>query len=594
MAIKFDGLGTIVLASPISFGSSEKFRIAFPDYLKATGETGSMALVGTDSSFSQKMGILVSDTSVRMQINGYNSDLTLALDHAQVISGLEVGRKLDPTKQQTTYNGTTYFADAVSYLTSINMIGAFTENSTFRFIGEMAGVLNIYDDTDTLIHSYDFEDDSVPNQLTDSVGGNHGTMANFGTGYGFVTATIDPTDPVDPVDPNSSITLTYPTELAAHRMDAGYYSRFVVSGTFTGTITDIYHKLDGGTGKALETLTMDEDAGTFMGTVLVPNGPHSLELYATNDVSVNATVATIRAVYSMLYWGQSNGNGAGANNQSLALNSGVPYPLMCGTQNYSQIEALKDPTAGQSDTPGSMWPKFVSYLVNDTGLLVCITNTCVNGSALSSWMEGGENHDRPERLAELVGGYDAAISVIGESDSGNSEAIIYERMNAVINSYKLKYGCDTYITYVPRSNLDSYDTEVNTFGRVIDENRFAKFGGYLGVVDVDTNDDPNITADGTHMLTDAQLTQGAQIVYDAFKRDSGEGYYQSDIAMTLTNASGEKPTRVIDIDTGKEAFFGNVEWLNGSATIKVNAKVGANVEYYIMDDKGGMSRGVTV
>lgn len=565
-------------------GSSANFRFEFPDFYKAGGVNDGMGLIGSDTSLANPLRLFAGVDMYRTQIDGQNSDVAIPFDYSQVVEGFEVKRVIgSPASQRITYAGTTYTGSVNTYICRFNLIGAFTDTS-FKFNGEWTGVLNIYDGTDTLIHSYNFEDGSIPNQLTDTVGGNHGILSGFSEGAGFQTSGGGS---------SSTIAINQPAELETRYMDAGQYSRFPVSGSYTGDITTIYTKINGGVGQPLESLVIDEVNETFEGTILVPNGTNDIEFYMTNDTSATQTVNNVRSVYSILIWGQSNGNGAGPNNQTLVLDSGAPYPLMCGAQSYSQIETLKDPTAGQNDTPGSMWPKFASYLANE-GVLICLTNTCINGSALSSWVEGGENHDRPERLFELVGGYNIAISVIGESDSNNSETIVYDRMSAVINSYKLKYGCDTYIAYVPNSDRDSYDTEVNTFGRIIDENRFAKFGGYLGVIDVDVNDDPNIPADGVHLLTEAQLTQGAQIVYAAYKEDRGRGYYQSDAVMTLTGASGTKPTRIINLDTGHTAFMGDVEWVNGTATVKVDAKVAANIEYNIMDTAGGMQRGVTV
>ena len=576
MAIKFSSSAKITLASPISIGASEDFRIVFPTLNRDISIQ--RAVIGSTTS---SMAILPGNNTTRLQIDGNNADMPAPLTTGVDLSGIEVSRV--GTTANTLYDGSTYTATTVATAFSFNLIGNYNNSGSNDFEGTMSGVMEIYNGTGTLIHSYDFEDYSDLTQLTDSVGGNHGTLSGFVTGDGYQVPSG-----------GNSISISAPLNNATKYMDAAQYARISVSGSYAGTVEDINYNLDGGTSQSFESLAIDTENLTFEGVILVPNGEYDIEFFATNDATATDTVTGVRSVFSILIWGQSNGNGSGVNNQTLVLDSGAPYPLMCGTQSYSQIETLKDPTAGQTDSPGSMWPKFTSYLANE-GLLVCLTNTCVNGSALSSWIEGGDNHDRPERLAELVGGYNMAISVIGESDSNNSDAIVYERMNSVINSYKLKYGCDTYISYVPRSILDNLDTEVNAYGRVIDENRFAKFGGYLGVIDVTTNDDPNIEADGTHLLTEDQLTQGAQIIYAAYKEDRGRGWYQSDAVMTLTGATGTLPTRVIDIDTGKEAYLGDVDWVDGTATIKVDAKVGANIEYNIMSDTaGGMQRGVTV
>jgi len=568
MGFKFDGDLIIKLASDISFTGD--FRIEMPVFT-AQG-TVAESFLGRDLQTPSCI-LILSTGSIRISVGGNNKSFANTLPADTPISGMVVSRV--GTNYILNYDGMEYTETNVGGVV-FNTFSYFQPSLSLPYTGLVSGVMNFYDETNTLIHSYDFDDSSSPLQLNDSVSGNNGTVSGATTG-GYVGGA--------PV--TGTLSITTPVNNFIKWMDKGNFTEVPVSGSYTGSPSTIFYKVDGGEAQAFSSIEIDSVVSQFTGTVLIPNGSHDVTFCFSDNEAIETTRTNIRSVFNILAWGQSNMEGDGTNNQAVALDVGAPTPLMIRFQGGG-LQTLVDPTSGNSG--GSVLPRIASRFANE-GMLVCVSNVAGNGTSTTRWLKSANDlYPRTAVSAGILGGYNIAISIIGETDSNDLTDGTRARMNQIINDLKADYGCESYITYVPRSHLDSYDFGTRSYGNVIDNNRYAYFGGYLGFINVG-----DAGGDGTHLRTDAELTEAGDIIYKAVTEQRGVGYYTSKITMTITGASGTIPTRVMDTDRMIVAFEGDVTWASGVATIKIDAPVGANVEYYAIGaTEGGLQRGVTV
>lgn len=151
------------------------------------------------------------------------------------------------------------------------------------------------------------------------------------------------------------------------------------------------------------------------------------------------------------------------------------------------------------------------------------------------------------------------------------------------------YGCDTYAVYFPVGTSTGTTENVNAirgaYDELVAENNFIKFGGDLSVIDISSASG----ADNLHLKTDAQMTEGANIIYSAI---SGA---LSTLTITATGIPDGIYNTVLVNSSNEIVHAGNVTYSSGQALLENLALTsGTPLTGFVVDNEISHSDGAVI
>lgn len=325
---------------------------------------------------------------------------------------------------------------------------------------------------------------------------------------------------------------------------------------------------------------------TYSGNVII-NGQKDIYVRASNDINDTASVTSITSALCIAVWGQSNSVGRGDNNQVYSVPQGAPIPIMYRSGSFSQ---MVDPTGLDGLSGGSLWPLITQKYI-DNNVPVCIANLGEGGTNIGQWGVVGSLFARVDTFASSTNGLEFALSIIGESDSasGTTKGEFKAEYLAVVADINANYGCDTYAVYFPVGTSTGTTENVNAirgaYDELVAENNFIKFGGDLSVIDISSASG----ADNLHLKTDAQMTEGANIIYSAI---SGA---LSTLTITATGIPDGIYNTVLVNSSNEIVHAGNVTYSSGQALLENLALTsGTPLTGFVVDNEISHSDGAVI
>lgn len=336
--------------------------------------------------------------------------------------------------------------------------------------------------------------------------------------------------------------------------------------------TSVEYRLDYG-----DWITLDASpAATFSGAVTVKN-KQFLQVRGVGISTSSATI-TLTAGLSILAFWQSNEQGYGINTQPVNIGASSHTPLMFDGTN---VVSLVDPVAtvaGFGGAGGSTWPRIAKQYA-DSGAIICVYNIAKGGSLISEWQKGGTNYDKIAAFNTKVGGIGLATCIGGENDAQNgiTQPSMETQLTQLVADLNTDFGCDTYICKFPmKAPSGNVATVFAAYDAVIAANSFAKDGGDLSVIDIETG-----TAtgnDGVHLKQDDVLTQAANIRYSA--QQAG---VNGSSTLNLTDVNSSMPDGVYSCDIINESTLAtistatNVTFTSNVASLTLPVVIGSSI-----------------
>lgn len=481
MSLQFDGTGSVAIPTWQTTGD---FNI-----------TGSFTYVETDgivignlTSTSHFLAV-ISGGIVRARVSGVDlPDVTGFTDGDVVVfTWSRIGTALLLAIQGKGDSTATGGVGATFILSSF---GKFS--SGFFYTGIISGVFSLTGAGG--VRDYNFSQSPGATTLPDTTSGQDGTLSGFVTGD-FITL--------------ESITITSLSDDQCRQRDGSGNATFTVSGEVSSSATSIESSIDGGiTWQVLDAAPTTSYAGT-----LIVNGEVDISVRIGNLTATTATRYRIKAAACIAAIWQSNESGRGQNPQTISVGVGNPTPSMYKSGVFS---TLADPVGSEGPAAGSMWP-LIAQQFSDAGVPLCVMNSAIGGSVISSWLSGGANYATVTDFATACGGLEFTTSVGGESDSssGLSTALMVTRLTAMTTSLNTDFGTTHYLTYFPVGTSTGTTENVNNirtaFDEVIADNAFVKSGGDLTTIDISSA--TNASNDNLHLKLDEDLATGAAIRY---------------------------------------------------------------------------------
>lgn len=325
--------------------------------------------------------------------------------------------------------------------------------------------------------------------------------------------------------------------------------------TVAGSIADlpanavVRYSLDGG---AYQTLDANPST-TFSGSVTVTSTQDvTIDIY-DGTTSYSSQTITLRAVAWILGDGQSNMASRGFNNQSLSLESGAKTPVALKGSVFS---VASDPMGIDSQAAGSWQMEFLSLLANaNKNITYGFANVAEGGTSVNRWIKSASDlYPRTTNAFNLTGGFEYAITLLGETDANNSmsQAEAETKYGSFIDAKKADFGVNTYLVNFPKLNYSGNDAMRAAFAELVANNGSCLNGGDLRPLDI-----ANTGGDGIHLQTDSQLSGAANIIYSAITN----GVNQPPTANAGPDQSVAAATQFTLDGTGSQDTDGTiVEW----------------------------------
>lgn len=336
-----------------------------------------------------------------------------------------------------------------------------------------------------------------------------------GTPLGFPDYDATPTD---------TITATSPPARRIFQRDGSSYADIPVAGSYTGTITGIEARFNGGAWAVVDAAPA---AGSFSGTLprqVAGNG--TLEFRAANDNLVTTSVLNVGIGDIFVCAGQSNMSGRGTESQSYSHGSLIAS-LFGNDYAWKNLADSYDSAAGQVDAvssdsglaAGSVAPLIATALLPALGVPIAFIPCAKGGTEISDHLPGADHQDRATLYGSMVyralqvGGVKAVLWWQGETDAFNSiaEATYNSSLDTIANAVRTDLGVklipvklqacgDRDVANVNAAIGDAWDDNVN-IGRGPDFFGSVAVGG-----------------DNVHVSDTAQLQIAADLYSEAILR----------------------------------------------------------------------------
>jgi len=309
---------------------------------------------------------------------------------------------------------------------------------------------------------------------------------------------------------STSLTITSPTEQERYKQrNLSNQISYTVSGSISNLPSGavVRYSLDGG---AYQTLDASPST-TFSGSITVTSTQTvTIDMY-DGTTSYNSQTITLRAVAWILGDGQSNMACRGFNNQSLTLDTGAKTPVALKGSTFG---IASDPMGIDSQAAGSWQMEFLSLLANaNKSITYGFVNVAEGGTSVNRWIKSASDlYPRITSAFALTGGFEYAITLLGETDASNSmpQAEAETKYGSFVDDKKADFGIDTYLVNFPKINYPGNDDIRAAFASLVAGNASCFDGGDLRPLDI-----ANTGGDGVHLQTDAQLSGAANIIYPA-------------------------------------------------------------------------------
>lgn len=309
---------------------------------------------------------------------------------------------------------------------------------------------------------------------------------------------------------STSLTITSPTEQERYKQrNLSNQRSYTVSGSISNLPSGavVRYSLDGG---AYQTLDASPST-TFSGSITVTSTQTvTIDMY-DGTTSYNSQTITLRAVAWILGDGQSNMACRGFNNQSLTLDTGAKTPVALKGSTFG---IASDPMGIDSQAAGSWQMEFLSLLANaNKSITYGFVNVAEGGTSVNRWIKSASDlYPRITSAFALTGGFEYAITLLGETDASNSmpQAEAETKYGSFVDDKKADFGIDTYLVNFPKINYPGNDDIRAAFASLVAGNASCFDGGDLRPLDI-----ANTGGDGVHLQTDAQLSGAANIIYPA-------------------------------------------------------------------------------
>jgi len=383
--------------------------------------------------------------------------------------------------------------------------------------------------------------------------------------------------------------------------------------TWTGTPTTIEYSVDSGA-------WTEGDASPVGGssTIAVPlqAGTSNVAFRFSNDVAVTAASNVIVGdIFAVI--GQSNGQGAGTNNQTFTAGATATAYNFGNNDVRSLLADPYDSNVGQIDaisqdgSNGGSWVvRFANYYLQELDVPVGFIPCCKGGSIISEWQKnstsrlGGLNlYESMERRINAVGGSVAGVIFDqGESDALNTNGTLassYETdLNQLFTDIQATFPCKFIIRQL-QTLPSTYQGDGTTTGEIpirSSQNAVAnsRFDTYISVSMADINlvDEGG---DGIHFKTNGELDLVGSRMFDVWA-------ISQDIYSTLTLSITGIPDgtyQTILHNGTTEVFKSTLTYTSGAATTPaLSIAAGIALTGYVIDNEatpvdGAVITGVT-
>ena len=547
MALQFDGNGEVSI--PL-YSASSGFTIG-PIRLGIT--TTSSFPLGNSTSSQHNIGFVASGATVRadiagvqLSVTGYAAGQTVDVTFSRVgtaitLNVVELSATVAP-QQDTGSSSATLLIDRFG-----------SRNSANLYDGLMSGVFPMDGDAGG-DRSYNTDQPISTTNLPDSISSQDGTLSGFTSG-GF--------------DGQSSetISITSINDYSCLQRDSNDEAVFTISGTMLlGATVPVSIEISDNDELTWSVLDAAPTTTSFTGSFTV-KGQKNLIVRISNETSVTDSKDYITASASIAAWWQSNEAGRGSNNQPVTATLNNPLPIMYKNGVFSP---LVDPTGIDGSAAGSTWPLLAS-LLSSNGIPVCLANVAQGGTSIATWVKGAVE-DYYQRIADFyndVGGFEFTTSLGGESDEGRLQADIETDLNKMVNDLNADFGSTHYLCYYPRQT--ALMTTKLAFDSVLSSNANCVAGGDTSIVDVSI---PSGN-DGTHLNTDAAISQAASIRFTALTNPNA---ITSTLNMTVTDAGNETLSfEFYDRETRSIIKTENITFASDVGQVTIPLAVGAVV-----------------
>ena len=188
------------------------------------------------------------------------------------------------------------------------------------------------------------------------------------------------------------ITVAYPVPYVLYQRATADSGPMRVRGTYRAaeSVGVIEARFAGG---AWQVVDAQPTSGAFVGTITAPVGQGALEVRASGNPSLKATVDNVTVGDLFLITGQSNADGRG--DKHIVLDPANPYVGVKYRRNaWSKGD---DPSANDTDS-GSPWPMVLNDLIPEQKVPMGFIAAAVGSTVVQEWREGGRLYARMRKI----------------------------------------------------------------------------------------------------------------------------------------------------------------------------------------------------
>lgn len=252
---------------------------------------------------------------------------------------------------------------------------------------------------------------------------------------------------------SNAITITTPVQYQTFQR-SGTTGTIVITGTYTGTPTEIEASFNGGAYATIDSTLSD---GSYSGSLTSQTqGQGTLTVRFTNSTSTSATKTFIGIGEVFLIAGQSNASGRGTSNQTYSSVDGFKAVYFKNNYTWAELADPYDSSSGQIDTvssdgsAGGSWVlPLATLIMNNQHVPVAFIPSPLSGSGIDEWQPGANHQDRTTlygssvyRALQVTGGIRAVLWWQGEHEAaaGNTQAYYYNYFVTLANAYFADLG----------------------------------------------------------------------------------------------------------------------------------------------------------
>lgn len=361
-----------------------------------------------------------------------------------------------------------------------------------------------------------------------------------------------------------------------------------VTGTYTGTPTNIEVRVDSG---SWATLQSGPTGGAYSGTVSVPAGTRSLSVRFSNDTATTASVSNILVGDVFLVVGQSNADGRLTNAQSYTPSAAQVCAVF--DPDDTVWRTLVDPT-NRTVSGGTAWPLVATQFAASQSVPCGFICAAEGGTSLSQWTTGSAAAAKwtaaKARVTAAGTGVTAVLWDQGESDvtvGPTSQATYKAGLDWLIGDTQSTYSCPFIVAQV--------GTEPSTLtAAALDAIRSAQQQSIAGTTGAKQGPVEYYRAN-QHFSTDAEgglQAAGWWLAIEAalFSGTNGHGPRVSSAVLSVDRT---QVTVAFDRVLKTGLTFGSAAWAvsdNGTpATISSVSYHGSNTSAIVLTLSGAMS-----